>query len=114
MIWCVEDDASIRDIEIYALRAAGFEVRGFPDGDSFWDALQQQRPDLVVLDVMLPGADGTELLRRMRATPSVRVSSGREMWRNRCRVRYRFVKATAPSSRIAATAAKTTSVSLNP
>ena len=35
MIWCVEDDASIRDIEIYALRAAGFEVQGFPDGDSF-------------------------------------------------------------------------------
>ena len=48
MIWCVEDDASIRDIEIYALRAAGFEVQGFPDGDSFWDALQQQHPDLVV------------------------------------------------------------------
>ena len=57
MIWCVEDDASIRDIEIYALRAAGFEVQGFPDGDSFWDALQQQHPDLGVLDVMLPGAD---------------------------------------------------------
>ena len=39
MIWCVEDDASIRDIELYALRAAGLEAEGFPDGDGFWQAL---------------------------------------------------------------------------
>ena len=47
MIWCVEDDASIRDIELYALRAAGLEAEGFPDGDSFWQALQSRKPELV-------------------------------------------------------------------
>ena len=68
MIWCVEDDASIRDIEVYALQTTGFAARGFEDGTSFWEALQgEERPELVVLDVMLPGVDGMELLRRMRA-----------------------------------------------
>ena len=72
MIWCVEDDASIRDIELYALRSAGLDAEGFPDGDSFWQAIQSRRPELVVLDVMLPGIEGTELLRRMRHTPELR------------------------------------------
>ena len=67
MIWCVEDDASIRDIEVYALTSTGFEARGFEDGTSFWDALQTEQPELVVLDVMLPGIDGVELLKRMKA-----------------------------------------------
>ena len=68
MIWCVEDDASIRDIEVYALRSTGFEACGFEDGAEFWDALHARPlPELVVLDVMLPGLDGIELLRRMRA-----------------------------------------------
>lgn len=72
MIWCVEDDASIRDIEVYALKSTGFEARGFEDGTSFWAALQKEKPELVVLDVMLPGVDGAELLRRIRKTPQLR------------------------------------------
>ena len=66
MIWCVEDDASIRDIELYTLRQTGFEARGFGDGAAMWEALKQERPDLMILDVMLPGEDGVEILRRLR------------------------------------------------
>ena len=66
MIWCVEDDSSIRDIEVYALTSTGFEAIGFEDGDSFWNALQKSRPELVILDVMLPGKDGVTLLKMMK------------------------------------------------
>lgn len=72
MIWCVEDDPSIRDIEVYALSSTGFEAKGFEDGTSFWNALQQELPDLVVLDVMLPGIDGVELLKRMKSSETFR------------------------------------------
>lgn len=67
MIWCVEDDAAIRDIELYALQSTGFEAKGFEDGAAFWEALQTEKPDLVVLDVMLPNMDGVELLKKIRA-----------------------------------------------
>ena len=66
MIWCVEDDPGIREIEVYALTSTGMEARGFDNGTAFWEALQQQRPELVILDVMLPGTDGVELLKRMK------------------------------------------------
>ena len=72
MIWCVEDDASIRDIELYALTSTGFEARGFDDGASFWEALQTETPELVLLDVMLPGEDGVSLLKRMKTVPALR------------------------------------------
>ena len=72
MIWCVEDDASIRDIEVYALTSIGLDAKGFEDGDSFWSALQTEQPRLVVLDVMLPGTDGVELLKRMKASEEFR------------------------------------------
>ena len=81
MIWCVEDDASIRDIEVYTLMSTGFEARGFDDGVSFWSALQTQKPDLVVLDVMLPGVDGFEICKRIREnknTPIIMVSAKKD------------------------------------
>ena len=55
MIWCVEDDAGIREIELYALNSTGLGARGFEDGAAFWEALQTETPELVLLDVMLPG-----------------------------------------------------------
>ena len=72
MIWCVEDDNGILETELYALTSTGFAARGFSDGDAFWDALQAERPRLVLLDVMLPGADGVTLLRRMKESPALR------------------------------------------
>ena len=68
MIWCVEDDDSIRDIEIYTLKSTGFEARGFVDGDSFWKELisTDRLPELVLMDIMLPGEDGIALLKKMR------------------------------------------------
>ncbi len=66
MIWCVEDDTSIRDIEVYALQSTGFEAKGFQDGDSFWQELHKEKPELVVLDLMLPGMDGITILKKMK------------------------------------------------
>ena len=68
MIWCVEDDAGIRDIEVYALQSMGFEARGFEEGDSFLKALESETPDLIILDVMLPGKDGIALLHILKST----------------------------------------------
>ena len=72
MIWCVEDDPSIREIIVYALNSTGLEAYGFEDGQIFWDTLQEKQPDLVLLDVMLPGLDGIELLTRMKGTERFR------------------------------------------
>jgi two-component system alkaline phosphatase synthesis response regulator PhoP len=67
MIFCVEDDSAIRDLMIYALNAAGLEAQGLPDGDALAQALHQTRPQLILLDIMLPGEDGITILKRLRA-----------------------------------------------
>lgn len=72
MIWCVEDDDSIRDIEVYALRSTGFEAVGFSGGESFREALEKSLPDLVILDIMLPGDDGIKLLRYLKSQITTR------------------------------------------
>lgn len=66
MIYYVEDDVNIRDLAIYALKQAGFEARGFPEADEFFAACKTRVPDLVLLDIMLPGTDGLEILRLIR------------------------------------------------
>ena len=67
MIYCVEDDASIRDIEVYTLQSTGFEAEGFPDGVALFAALEDTLPELIILDVMLPGEDGVEILKQLKA-----------------------------------------------
>lgn len=68
MVFCVEDDESIQSLELYTLRSAGFEARGFADGDTFLEALETGKPDMVILDVMLPGTSGVDLLKQMKAS----------------------------------------------
>lgn len=66
MIYCVEDDSAIRNMMLYTLSASGFDARGFEDGEQFFQALEQELPELVMLDVMLPGMDGMQILRQLR------------------------------------------------
>lgn len=67
MIFCVEDDDAIRNMMLYTLHASGFEAEGFPDGIAFFAALETRKPKLVLLDIMLPGMDGIEVLKQIRA-----------------------------------------------
>ena len=66
MIHVVEDDAGVRELELYALRQAGFEAEGFAEPSAFREALKTTLPDAVILDVMLPGEDGISILRSLR------------------------------------------------
>ena len=66
MIYCVEDEASIRELVVYTLHATGYEAQGFADGKAFWTALEQELPELILLDIMLPGEDGLQILKRIR------------------------------------------------
>ena len=72
MIWCVDDDNTIRDIEVYTLTQTGFEAKGFNDGVSVLEALKTEKPDLIILDIMMPGKDGIEVLNEIRNNPETR------------------------------------------
>ena len=72
MIWCVDDDNTIRDIEVYTLTQTGFDAKGFADGISMLEALKTEKPELIVLDIMLPGKDGVEVLKEIRSNPETR------------------------------------------
>lgn len=72
MIWCVDDDNTIRDIEVYTLTQTSFEAKGFADGISMLEALKTEKPELIVLDIMLPGKDGVEILKEIRSNPETR------------------------------------------
>ena len=68
MIFCVEDDASIRDLMLYTLNAAGYKTIGLEDGVAFWKELEVQTPRLIMLDIMLPGEDGISILKKLRSS----------------------------------------------
>lgn len=72
MIFCVEDDGNIRELVVYTLETTGFEARGFEDGAAFFEALAGKLPELVLLDIMLPGEDGLEILKKLKASARTR------------------------------------------
>ena len=72
MIWCGDDDNTIRDIEVYTLTQTGFDAKGFADGISMLEALKTEKPELIVLDIMLPSKDGVEVLKEIRSNPETR------------------------------------------
>lgn len=67
MIFCVEDDTSSRELMIYTLNSAGFDAKGFPESTEFWKAIETETPELIMLDIMLPGEDGIEILKKLRS-----------------------------------------------
>lgn len=63
MIYIVEDDAAIRELEQYALQSSGYQAVGFDSSEPFWQAMRTEEPELVILDVMLPDEDGYTILK---------------------------------------------------
>lgn len=68
MIYCVEDDSNIRELVVYTLESTGMKACGFPDGTAFMKALAFETPELVLLDIMLPGEDGISLLKKLKSS----------------------------------------------
>lgn len=70
LVYCVEDDENIRELVRYALCGQKFQAEAFPDGPSFWKAMEEKKPDLVLLDIMLPGESGLDILKKLRSQPA--------------------------------------------
>jgi two-component system alkaline phosphatase synthesis response regulator PhoP len=70
MIFCVEDDASLRDLMLHALQSVGFAGKGLPDGAALFETLETELPRLILLDIVLPGEDGLTILKRLRDHPA--------------------------------------------
>lgn len=66
MIFCIEDDTAIRELEIYTLQSAGFKAKGFENGAELFEALKAEIPQLIILDIMLPDEDGISILKKIR------------------------------------------------
>lgn len=90
MIWCVESDAATRNMEVYTLQSAGFDARGFESGTSFWEELQIESPQLVLVDAAGPETGGLELLKKIRSSgaaknlPVIMAAGGNEFEVIRC------------------------------
>ncbi len=67
MIYCIEDDSGIRNMMLYTIRASGFEAVGFSEATEFWLAMQEKKPELIILDIMLPGEDGISILKKLKS-----------------------------------------------
>lgn len=72
MIYCVEDDSGIRDIEVYTLNSMNLPAQGYADGEALFAALRERTADLILLDLMLPGEDGLTILKKLRGNPTTR------------------------------------------
>ncbi len=72
MIFFVEDDDNIRELVVYTLQTVGFEARGFENGKAFFEALSAQKPELILLDIMLPDEDGLQILKKLKSNPATR------------------------------------------
>ena len=72
MIYCVEDERNIRELLIYTLETTGFKARGVGNGNELMEALKEEIPELILLDIMLPGDDGYTILEQLKSMPSVK------------------------------------------
>ncbi|MGC4388217.1 response regulator, partial [Streptococcus suis] len=69
MLFCVEDDDNIRELMVYTLKSTGFDSIGFPSSQAFWSRLDDELPELIILDIMLPDEDGITILEKLRKNP---------------------------------------------
>ena len=66
LVYIVEDDINIREIESFSLKNSGYEVKGFDCADLFWQAISEKKPDIILLDIMLPDEDGLSIVSKVR------------------------------------------------